>query len=151
MGLRTQEAKRLVSTIRFQSKVDKTGKCWVWKAARVGNGYASFWVGGGHGSMYAHRISYIAAIGEIPEGIQLDHICRNRACVNPEHLEPVTCKENVKRGLKVDLKETCGAGLHEWSEENIYTAPSTGRRLCKPCRRKRNAEYMRKNKNTRRK
>src|SRR6266576_3456485 len=82
---------------RFWAKVDRRGseECWPWQANR-GRGYGNVWIAG---RMYrAHRVAYELLIGPIPEGLTLDHLCRNRGCVNPAHLEPVTSRENTLRG-----------------------------------------------------
>ena len=87
---------------RFWDKVDTSGDCWPWLAAENNWGYGLFNVGsrtdGTRRKAYAHRWSYEHLVGPIPEGLQLDHLCRTPACVRPEHLEPVTPSENVRRG-----------------------------------------------------
>ena len=78
------------------SRDDSTG-CWVWLGCVQANGYARMTIGGR--TQYAHRVSYEAFVGPIPEGLFLDHLCRNTRCVNPAHLEPVTNRENNMRGV----------------------------------------------------
>jgi hypothetical protein len=81
---------------RFWSKVDKTETCWLWTAARNNAGYGVFWNDGK--VSVAHRYAYESGVGAVPSGLQLDHLCRVRHCVNPSHLEPVTNRENCLRG-----------------------------------------------------
>lgn len=83
---------------RFWAKVDKSSptECWIWKAAKHRNGYGNFWTG--KRPMLAHRYAYTILVGPILTGLQIDHLCRNRACVNPAHMEPVTLQENLRRG-----------------------------------------------------
>jgi hypothetical protein len=78
----------------------------------------------------AHRVAYEEAIGPIPEGLELDHLCRNRACVNPEHLEPVTHAEDNRRAAAA--RTTCRQG-HPWDEENTYVWNNI--RYCRACNR----------------
>lgn len=134
---------------RFWSKVSPeplTG-CWLWAAADDGAGYGVYGVGTGRIAK-AHRVAYLAMVGAIPDGLELDHLCRVRCCVNPEHLEPVTRRENVRRsplamnkdgGQTNRAKTHCPKG-HAFDEENTLLAHKTnpnGRetvaRRCKAC------------------
>jgi hypothetical protein len=82
---------------RFWRKVNKTETCWLWTAGKAYWGYG--WFGVAHRTpVLAHRYSWELANGPVPEGLELDHLCRVTACVNPAHLEPVTHAENVRRG-----------------------------------------------------
>lgn len=84
---------------RFWSKVEpepNTG-CWLWSGSYYVNGYGAFGIG--RGPRLAHRVSYMALAGDIPPRLHLDHLCRVRGCVNPDHLEPVTCRTNLLRGI----------------------------------------------------
>ena len=129
---------------RFWSKVNKeTGiGCWLWTAS-TSNGYGAIGRGGavkrGASAMLsAHRVAYELVVGPIPQGLHLDHLCRNRACVNPEHLEPVTVQENVLRGVgpcaRNARKTHCPRG-HELAGENLAADRlKLGQRTCEPCR-----------------
>lgn len=120
---------------RFEAKFQRRGddECWPWTAAKH-NGYGKvYWNGSVIG---AHRVAYMLHVGPIPEGMQLDHVCRNPACVNPSHLEVVTARENTLRGLRGRMITHCPHG-HEYTEENTIWRTDTSsphpRRRCRAC------------------
>jgi hypothetical protein len=116
---------------RFWSKVD-AGDCWQWTDSLATNGYGAFRTPSG--SVRAHRWAYEHLVGPIPDGLQLDHLCRNRGCVNPDHLEPVTLGENVRRGAAgahLRARTHCPQG-HEYTPENTYVRAGN-RRRCREC------------------
>lgn len=125
---------------RFWAKVDKTDTCWLWTASTNPKGYGKF----GAMSLAAHRYSYEALVGTIPEGMDLDHLCRVRHCVNPAHLEPVSRRENLMRGetraAANVLKTHCPAG-HQYDEAK--TSYRNGQRHCRACARDRAREARR--------
>jgi hypothetical protein len=122
---------------RFWSKVDKTETCWLWTASIDGDGYGWFRL---YGRLErSHRIAYELLIGPIPDGLQLDHLCRNRGCVNPDHLEPVPLIENVMRGegpMAVNARKTHCIHGHEFTDANTDRS-ERGHRRCVTCRRER--------------
>lgn len=119
---------------RFWTKVQRDGlnNCWEWQAYRSADGYGIFqW----HRTKAekAHRTAWILTHGAIPEGLVVDHLCRNRGCVNPRHMELVTSVENTKRGREVTTE--CPHG-HEYTPDNVlYT--SQGYRYCRTCKNER--------------
>ncbi len=120
---------------RFMASVSiRENGCWVW-IGQVGNwGYGKFFAKGKHET--AHRMSYKLFRGKIPNGKQIDHLCRNKLCVNPSHLEAVSIRENVLRGIGLAAqnaqKTHCNNG-HELSGSNLYICPR-GKRECRRCR-----------------
>lgn len=119
---------------RFFERV-AVGDCWEWSAARS-NGYGYFYPPGASRSVGAHRWLYQQLVGGIPAGMELDHLCRNRRCVNPDHLEVVTKLENMRRGYGVGTlnarKTFCPAG-HVYDTGNTMVT-NTGGRACRTCR-----------------
>lgn len=127
---------------RFWGHVKPSGGCLVWQRARDKNGYGLFKKSSPDAKMVrAHRYAYQASIGPIPEGLVLDHLCRNPPCVNPTHLEPVTNRENILRGdtepAKNARKTHCNYG-HPFDEQNTVITRD-GFRDCLACRRRRYA------------
>jgi hypothetical protein len=116
---------------RFYSKVNKTDTCWNWTASLNHGGYGQFMFEGV--PRRAHRWIYEHTVGKIPEGMVIDHLCRNRKCVRVDHLEVVTRAENNKRGLagienNAQSKKTHCPNGHEYSGKNKY-----GKRICRIC------------------
>lgn len=124
------------------------GHCWRWRGRHDGKGYGqwdppaprnglSFWV---------HRAVYQGLVGRIPEGLELDHLCRVVDCCNPAHLEPVTHQENCRRGRSANREKThCWQG-HLLSGDNVWVA-KTGMRHCRACSRERARRWKAQNPN----
>lgn len=152
--LRRRRAVRSASE-RFWARVDKAGAtpddrpglgaCWVWMRGGVGTGYGSFDLPG-RVKVLAHRWAYETEVGPIPDGMVLDHLCRNRRCVRPEHLEPVTALENLRRGagyaLRNGMRNSCRNG-HEYTPENTYLDPTKRTVRCRECARARDRQPSR--------
>lgn len=147
-------AKKLLSDLaRFFTKVevDPVTGCWTWTQRLDRDGYgALFRVGsrtdGTRARVRPHRFSYEQLIGPIPDGLVIDHICRNRACQNPLHMEPVTHAVNTKRGARATSTH-CKRG-HELSGENVRILPNSRgwvQRLCRTCFREYQAAYQKAN------
>jgi hypothetical protein len=125
---------------RFWSKVRVTPSCWFWTGYRNWNGYGYLRPALGKGSQGAHRVAYELLIGPIPEGLELDHLCKVRSCVNPRHLKPVTRRENLRRRA-TETKTHCIRG-HPLFGDNLYVRPGNSTRCCRECQRIRNRESL---------
>ena len=116
---------------RFLLHVEITDGCWLWVAHRDKLGYGRFTVSTAQRAQFAHRVAYELFVGPIPEGLELDHLCRNPSCVNPEHLEAVPHRENLMRSESISAvnarKTRCPQG-HAYDK----TTPS-GLRRCSTC------------------
>mgnify|MGYP001567469602 FL=1 len=124
----------------FWSKIYKTDSCWNWIMGKSDSGYGRFSYNGK--TVRAHRFSYELHNGKIPFDKEIDHLCRNRLCCNPEHLEAVNHLENVRRGEDGFLQKSkthCPKG-HEYSGINLYIRKN-GWRNCKECKREAVRKY----------
>lgn len=136
---------------RFWEKVDKNGAngCWLWVASLNNDGYGQFW--GKDRMRKAHRVSYELVRGEIPKGLELDHLCKIRHCINPDHLEPVTYRENQSRSSQTILaihraRDFCPQG-HPLEGDNLTMDHlKRGWRNCLTCNRERSRQWYRDNK-----
>lgn len=132
----------MTAPLRFYDKVmpEPMSGCWLWMASLDHGGYARYRHNGK--SYIAHRASYEMHVGPIPPGLDIDHKCRVRSCVNPDHLEPVTRSENLGRsslmGRSINHRNSqkthCKHG-HPFNEENTVIITATGGRRCKECHR----------------
>lgn len=141
---------------RFWNKVtiNNNTSCWEWTAARNKAGYGHVWDGATRKGVRAHRLAYQHLVGAVPDGLELDHLCRVRHCVNPAHLEPVTTAENSRRsplseavfarGVSLQLSKThCPKG-HAYEGDNLIPLPKGGR-ACRECKRARFRDWYARN------
>lgn len=142
---------------RLMAKVERAVgplDCWEWTGFKNKLGYGRFYVDRANGIRQAHRVSYELHVGPIPDGLVIDHLCRNPGCVNPGHLEPVTNAENVRRGDNSDVtrqrhreRRTCAQG-HPLFGDNVRIVKRDGARACRECARAANRRYRQKRRAT---
>jgi hypothetical protein len=123
------------TVLMFWKDVEKTGTCWIWIGLKTPRGYG--YIGTrDHKHILVHRFSYELHTGPIPEDLQIDHLCRNTLCVNPDHLEAVTATENILRSDSIStrnrLRTHCKNG-HPFDEANTRWTPNRRERVCRTC------------------
>jgi len=122
--------------VRLQDRyyIDAATDCWVWRGKPKDTGYGQINIGGR--VLNAHTMVYEMLVGPVPPGKELDHLCRVKLCVNPDHLEPVTHRENCLRGVGPSAKAAkatrCRKG-HPYDEQNTYWRPDGKGRGCRTC------------------
>jgi len=122
---------------RFKSRVKIVNDCWLWQGRLDRSGYGEFdWSGK---TNKAHIYSFRTFVCDVPKGKELDHLCRNRNCVNPEHLEPVSHAENMRRGQWA--RQTACQNGHKYTQETLYINKTSGQRTCRICRAEYNRQY----------
>ena len=120
---------------RFWSKVDldDPADCWIWDAALQTAGYGNVWIEGTNHT--AHKVAWVWEYGPVPDGLQLDHLCRNRRCVRPDHLEPVTSRENSHRSpLTLNYINAAKTHCPKGHDYATNADERNGKRYCKACR-----------------
>ena len=134
---------RVPTTLANRIKVSETG-CWEWQAGLNGWGYGHVKYAGK--GQLVHRLIYELLVGPIADGLHVDHLCRVKHCCNPAHLEPVSPRTNILRGVgptAINARRTHCVNGHPLEGENLYVQP-TGERKCRACRRRNWANYRRK-------
>lgn len=131
----TPAIERVMSRIAYADVPFGGSVCWIYTGHLSSRGYGQVRVGPER-RVTVHRVAYEALVGPIPDGFHVDHLCRTRSCVNPAHLEAVTLRENVLRGVGITARyaaaTTCIHG-HRFDEANTYT--HRGKRSCRECKR----------------
>src|SRR5215471_2205267 len=126
---------------RFWAKVDKTATCWLWMASKDRGGYGMFSVK--RKPQRAHRVAYELLIGPIPDKHEIHHVCRVRACVNPDHLEVVTKREHPDAGPSLSAAKTQCPHGHPYTPENTFVRTDKNGRKTRKCRECLRAQWRR--------
>jgi len=127
----------IVAHLRLSKQIEEVGDCWVWVGRLDADGYGTTkWE---NKTVLAHRLFYQFAFGGIPNGLEVDHLCRVHACVKPSHLEAVTKAENQARGIRATAA-ACKNG-HPWNAENTRIRTNSGARACRACDRMASFRY----------
>lgn len=130
---------KVIDRLKAMTTIDENG-CWLWSGTDRGHGYCQMKIDGRAYSV--HRAAYEALVGPIPEGMQIDHLCRVRRCGNPAHLEAVTSQENIRRSRAATPPKTHCKNGHMFNEQNTRTSPR-GHRECRACdREKHRTQYL---------
>lgn len=135
---------------KFWNRVDKSGPCWIWLGGKTWDGYGKWYYqhNGKRCHLRPHRVAYVLTKGSIPDGLTIDHICRNTICVNPAHLEITTSKENTLRGVDapaaINARKTHCIYGHPFDGYNL--SYYKGERYCKTCKRIKGLASYHKNK-----
>lgn len=127
---------KVFSEERFWNKVERTTDCWLWRGGIRPDGYGNFWLDGK--TVAAHRVSYKLMVAPIPDNLEIDHLCRNRSCVNPAHLEAVPRSVNITRGDLANRRKTHCKNGHPFNEDNTYLYTNKHgitSRYCRACNR----------------
>jgi hypothetical protein len=125
---------------RIFSRVDRSGPCWIWLGPKRGGGYGHVtrWESGKTVNAVVHLVVYELMRHPIPDGLEIDHLCRNRSCCNPDHLEPVTTTVNIRRGTSPSARNAaatvCKNG-HVLTPDNTYVRRDGRGRQCRTCQR----------------
>ena len=127
-----------IETMFARTSPEPNSGCWLWTGGMNQIGYGRVHVNGGRKT--AHRVAYELVCGKVPDGLDLDHLCRVRCCINPDHLEPVTRQVNAARGIAGEVSKKRSALIthcprgHSYSGDNVYYFPGGGaRRGCRAC------------------
>lgn len=129
--------------LKRRTVTDSETNCWIWQGAEDGHGYGQINVGGRPEK--THRLGYMLMVGDIPDNLSVDHLCRVKLCWNPDHLELVTLSENTRRQMEAvgghnSRKTHCPQG-HPYDEANTRFASRGSGRVCRTCRMESNKTY----------